>query len=107
MHLVSKDINNPVVTKAAGDNGNVSSAVVRALLFSFVLGGICFVLHAAASFGNLVSNDFVMKVSSFALAIGDINGILVIALVVCLIDCGIAVLRLRRNLGERMRRIRI
>jgi hypothetical protein len=107
IHLVSRDINNPVISAAAGDNSNVSFAIVRALLFSFVLGAICFALHAAAVFGGLTSNEVVTAVASFANAIGDITGILIIALVVCLVDCTIAVLKLLRRLEERMRRIKI
>ncbi len=106
MHLVAKDIKNPIVS-SGGENSNVALMVVRALVFSCVLGGICFVLHGANVFLRGVDNPVLKVIVSIAQALGGVDGILLALLGICLIDVIFAVIRLYSRLDVRMRRIRI
>lgn len=107
MHLVAKDINNPSVKGNGAESANVSSSVVRALVVSFVLGGICFAVNAAYIFQNLTTNSFVTGIAGFMEAIGGLNGFLLIIIAVCIVDGVFAFFRMTSNLEERMRRIKI
>ncbi len=106
MNLVARDIDNPSVNSSGGENQNVSFAVVRSLLFSCVLGGICFVLYGVFALYT-GGNAFLKAIASFTSSIGGIYGVLTIALVVCLADMLISAFKLFRNLETRMRRIKI
>ena len=107
MHLVARDINNPQVNANGGENSNVSSAVIRALVVSLILGVLCFALHGAEVFLADTGHAFIRGVAEFVISIGGIYGIMAIALGLCLIDFIIALLRMLCGLEKRMRRIKI
>lgn len=105
-HLVSSDINRPAVGNG-DDNPNVSLAVVRALVVSVVFGVVCFIMHGADLFVGSTGNAVIKGLANFTLAVGGVNGILLIIFAVCLADLGWAIYRLVHKLDKRMREIKI
>ncbi len=108
INLVASDVNNPV-SKAGGENGNVSFAVIKSLILSVILGAFVFFVYGVEAMYVTVGggNKTLVALYKFTQFIGGANGAVAIAFVLCAIDCAIAFFRLTRNLDERMRRIKI
>ncbi len=105
LRLVSKDINRPTPNKG-DENANVTLAVIRSLLLSCVLGGICFGVYAIGALYR-GGNPFLSGIVKFTAAVGGMNGLMAIVAALCLADAAVSVLLLCRRLDDRMKRIKI
>lgn len=107
MRLVAKDINRPAAASAGGENSNVSSAIVRSMLLSALLGAVCFFLHGVETFYTGSGNAFLKGTAKFVSAIGGMNGVAALALALCVIYAIISFGVMTVNVNDRMRRIKI
>ncbi|MBP5308722.1 MAG: hypothetical protein J6Z34_06275 [Clostridia bacterium] len=107
MRLVAKDINRPAAASAGGENSNVSTAIVRSMLLSALLGAVCFFLHGVETFYTGSGNAFLKGTAKFVSAIGGMNGVAALALALCVIYAIISFGVMTVNVNDRMRRIKI
>lgn len=105
LRLISGDVNNPASGKG-DENPNVTFAIIRAILISCVLGGICFILNAVGTLYPGSGRSFLVAFRNIYNALGMV-GLTWICIAVCFIDLALAVFKLSFKLDERMRRIKI
>ncbi|MBO7377791.1 MAG: hypothetical protein J6U35_02835, partial [Clostridia bacterium] len=106
LNLLSRDIDSPAAR--VGENANVTFAIIKSLILSAFLGGLCLFLRGVDVFYGYTGGGNALKViHSFTREIGGIYGIMGIALVVCIALAAAAFFRLKRDLEGRMRRIAV